>query len=168
MSKHTVEIDTRTILRFWLVLLGIALVIFFFYKALTGLMIIGISIFLAIALKPLVNRLNRFLTKHLGVNKSHRTASAALAYSTIVISSLPSLPSLAQSSLTKLLNLFSNCQPHLTKVLADGRVLMNSATASASTICRKKFPKPSPVCLTISSVTSAIPSWPASAPSATS
>ena len=48
-------------------------------------MIIGISIFLAIALKPLVNRLNRFLTKHLGVNKSHRTASAALAYSTIVI-----------------------------------------------------------------------------------
>ena len=85
MSKHTVEIDTRTILRFWLVLLGIALVIFFLYKALTGLMIIGISIFLAIALKPLVNRLNKFLTKHLGVNKSHRTASAALAYSTIVI-----------------------------------------------------------------------------------
>lgn len=85
MSKHTVEIDTRTIIRFWLVLLAILLVIFFVYKAMTGLIIIGISIFLAIAIKPLVNRLNKFLTKHLGVNKSHRTASAALAYSIVVI-----------------------------------------------------------------------------------
>ena len=84
MSKHTVEIDTRTILRFWLVLLAILVVIFFFYKALTGLIIVGISIFFAIALKPLVDRLNKFLTKHLGVDKSHRTASAALAYSIIV------------------------------------------------------------------------------------
>lgn len=85
MSKQTVEIDTRTLLRFWLILLGIGLVILFLYKALTGLIIIGISIFLAIALKPLVNKLNNFLTKHFGVNKSHKKASAVLAYSIIVV-----------------------------------------------------------------------------------
>ena len=83
MSKNIVEVDTRTILRFWLILLGIGLVILFFYKALTGLAIIGISIFLALALKPFVNKLNNFKTKHFGVNKSHRTASVVLAYSII-------------------------------------------------------------------------------------
>ena len=85
MSKNIVEVDTKTIIRFWLVLLAILLVIFFFYKASAALIIIGISIFLAIALKPLVNRLNKFLTKHLGVSKSHRAASAAIAYSIIVV-----------------------------------------------------------------------------------
>ena len=84
MAKTTVEIDTRTIIRFWLILLGIAGVIFFLYKALTGLVIIGISIFLALALKPLVRKLNKFLGKHLGMSKNHKTASAVLAYSIIV------------------------------------------------------------------------------------
>ena len=58
MSKNIVEVDTKTIIRFWLVLLAILLVIFFFYKASAALIIIGISIFLAIALKPLDGSLN--------------------------------------------------------------------------------------------------------------
>lgn len=84
MSKNIVEIDTRSMIRFWLILLGIGLIILFLYKALTGLIIIGISIFFAIALKPFVNKLNKFMTKHLGINKSHKTASAVLAYAIIV------------------------------------------------------------------------------------
>ncbi len=84
MSKATVEIDTRTIVKFWLILFAILAAIFIVYKASMGLIIIGISIFLAIALKPFVNRLNDFMTKHFGVNKSHRTASAVLAYTIIV------------------------------------------------------------------------------------
>ena len=84
MSKNTVEINTRSMIKFWLILLGIALVILFLYKAMTGLIIIGISIFFAIALKPFVNKLNKFMTKHLSVNKSHKTASAVLAYIIIV------------------------------------------------------------------------------------
>ena len=85
MAKQTVEIDTRTLIRFWLILLGIGLVILFLYKALTGLIIIGISIFLAIALKPLVRKLNNFFTKHFGTDNSHKTSSAVLAYTIIVV-----------------------------------------------------------------------------------
>ena len=84
MTKTTVEIDTRTLIRFWTILLIIAGVIFFLYKALTGLVIIGISIFLALALKPLVRKLNKFLGKRLGMEKNHKTASAVLAYFIIV------------------------------------------------------------------------------------
>ena len=84
MTKTTVEIDTRTLIRFWTILLIIAGIIFFLYKALTGLIIIGISIFLALALKPLVRKLNGFLGRHLGMEKNHKTASAVLAYTIIV------------------------------------------------------------------------------------
>ena len=85
MSKNIIEVDTRTFIRFWLVLLGIGLVILFFYKALTALVIIGISIFLALALKPLVKKLNKFLAHHFGMEKNHKTASAVMAYSIIVL-----------------------------------------------------------------------------------
>lgn len=85
MTKQTVEIDNRTLIRFWLILLGIGLVILFLYKALTGLIIIGVSIFLALALKPLVRKLNNFFTKHFGIDKSHKTSAAVLAYTIIVV-----------------------------------------------------------------------------------
>ena len=83
MSK-TIETDTRTFIRFWLVPIGIGVVIFFLYKALTGLAIIGISIFLALALKPLVRRVDTFFNKHFGVKKKNRTMSAVLAYLIVV------------------------------------------------------------------------------------
>ena len=83
MGKQ-IEVDTRTFIRFWLVLLGIGLIILFLYKALTGLIIIGISIFLALALKPLVAKLNHFFGKHFGMEKNHKTASAVLAYTIIM------------------------------------------------------------------------------------
>lgn len=84
MAKNIIEVDTKTIIRFWLVLLGIALTILFLYQALTGLIIIGISIFLALALRPLVSSFNSFLSQHLGVKKNHQTISAIVAYSLIV------------------------------------------------------------------------------------
>lgn len=84
MSK-TIETDLKTFVKFWLVPLGIGLVILFVYSALTGLIIVGISIFLALALKPLVRRVNSFFTKHLGTEKKHQTLSAALAYIIVVL-----------------------------------------------------------------------------------
>lgn len=84
MSK-TIETDTRTFVKFWLVPLGIGLVLAFFYFAATGLIIVGISIFLALALKPLVRRVNGFFSKHFGTEKKHRTASAVLAYLIVVL-----------------------------------------------------------------------------------
>ncbi|MBR2836905.1 AI-2E family transporter [Candidatus Saccharibacteria bacterium] len=84
MSK-TIETDTRTFVKFWLVPLGIGLVLLFLYSALTGLIIIGLSIFLALALKPLVRRVNNFFTRHFGTERKHQTASAVLAYLIVVL-----------------------------------------------------------------------------------
>ena len=84
MAK-TIETDFRTFLKFWLVPLAIAGVIFFLYKALTGLIIIGVSIFLALALKPLVRMVNNFFTKYFGKDKKHQTLSAVFAYLIVVV-----------------------------------------------------------------------------------
>lgn len=85
MTKQTVEIDTRTLIVFWSIPLVIGLLWLFLKSAATGLIILGISIFLAIALKPLVNRLDTFFKKHFGINKSHKTASAVLAYIIVIL-----------------------------------------------------------------------------------
>ena len=84
MSK-LIETDLKTFLKFWLVPVAIATIIFILYQALTGLIIIGISIFLALALKPLVRKVNNFFEKHFGTEKKHQTASAVLAYIIIVV-----------------------------------------------------------------------------------
>lgn len=84
MSK-VIETDTKTFIRFWLVPLCIALLIVFLYHARTGLVVVGISIFLAIALKPLVHRVNTFFSRRFGGGDKHRTASAALAYLIVVL-----------------------------------------------------------------------------------
>lgn len=84
MSK-TIETDLRTFVKFWLVPLGICALLFVLYKALTGLIIIGVSIFLALALKPLVRKVNSFFTKHFGKDKKHQTMSAVFAYLIVVL-----------------------------------------------------------------------------------
>ncbi|MBR0424182.1 AI-2E family transporter [Candidatus Saccharibacteria bacterium] len=84
MSK-LIETDTRTFVKFWSVPLIIAIIIFILYKALTGLVIIGASIFLALALKPLVRKVNGFFAKHFGTEKKHQTLSAVLAYVIVVV-----------------------------------------------------------------------------------
>ncbi len=83
MSKQ-IETDLRTFVKFWLVPLIIAGVLFFLYKAQTGLIVVGISIFLALALKPLVRKVNNFFTKHFGKDKKHQGLSAIFAYLIVV------------------------------------------------------------------------------------
>lgn len=76
--SRTIEVDTRTFVRFWLVLLGVVLVGIFIWRALTGLIIVGIAAFLAIAIQPLAQKINRLM-------KVDRTAfSSALAYVLII------------------------------------------------------------------------------------
>ena len=59
--KVKIEIDTRTFVRFWLVVIGFALAALLIYSARTALIIIGTAFFLAIALSPPVNRLAKIL-----------------------------------------------------------------------------------------------------------
>lgn len=83
MSK-TIETDLRTFIRFWLVPLGIGLALLIIYKAAAGLILIGISIFLALALKPLVRKVNHLFSKYFGAEKKHQTISAIFAYIIVV------------------------------------------------------------------------------------
>lgn len=73
-----IQVDTKTFVRFWLVILGFALAAFFIYQASTALIIIGASIFLAVAISPLVKKL-----AHLIPGRG-RTAPTALAYIIVV------------------------------------------------------------------------------------
>ena len=84
MSKK-IETDFRTFVKFWSVPLIIIASLFLAFKALTGLIIIGASIFLALALRPLVGKVNGFFTKHFGKDKKHQNLSAILAYTIVVL-----------------------------------------------------------------------------------
>lgn len=77
MSK-TIDVDTKTFVRFWLVILGFGLVGMFVWKAWEALIIIGIALFLTIAIRPLAQRINR-LTK-----KDHSASSSIIAYIIVI------------------------------------------------------------------------------------
>ena len=85
MASKLIETDLKTFVKFWLVPVAIVVTIFILYKAMTGLIIIGISIFLALALKPLVRKVDGFFTRHFGDEKKHRTSSAVMAYLIVVV-----------------------------------------------------------------------------------
>ena len=56
-KTYKLSIDTKTFLRFWLVLIGLVAVGFLLFKAKAGLLILGASLFFALAISPLVNKL---------------------------------------------------------------------------------------------------------------
>ena len=62
MSKnYKVTVDTKTFIRFWLVILGFILAGFLIIKASTGLLIIGAALFLALAINPLVHKIAKLI-----------------------------------------------------------------------------------------------------------
>ena len=79
MSKK-VEVDTKTFIRFWLVIAVLAILLGFITAAWSGILLVGISIFLAIAIHPLAQKLDRIDKK-----KKHPKLTAGLAYGLIVI-----------------------------------------------------------------------------------
>ena len=76
--KTQIEIDTRTFVRFWLVVFGIALAGYLLYSASTALIILGVSLFLALALNNPVSAIARRLP-----GKS-RVGATAIAYVLVV------------------------------------------------------------------------------------
>lgn len=77
--KVRIDIDTKTFVRFWLVVIGFALAFLLLYSARTAFIIIGVSLFLALALSPPVNKLASVLP-----GKS-RLGGTALAYIAVVV-----------------------------------------------------------------------------------
>lgn len=79
MSKvRTIDVDTRTFVRFWLVILALGLIGLFLWKAMTGLILIGVAAFLAIAIRPLAQRISRIL------NKEKTTLGSVMAYVLVI------------------------------------------------------------------------------------
>lgn len=78
-KSYRVDIDTKTFIRFWLVIAALGVVALFVWKALPGLIIVGIAIFLAIAIQPLAERIKR-LTK-----KENSSFASVLAYTIIIV-----------------------------------------------------------------------------------
>ena len=77
--KVRIEIDTKTFVRFWLVVIGFGIGILALYSARTALVIIGTAFFLALALNGPVSRLARHLPDR------SRTLSTAIAFFAVVI-----------------------------------------------------------------------------------
>lgn len=84
MSSKIIETDLKTFIKFWLVPLGIVAAVFLIFQAFTGLIIVGLSIFLALALRPLVRKVNALFVKCFGDDKKHQTLSAIFAYLIVV------------------------------------------------------------------------------------
>lgn len=79
VNRTRIDIDTRTFVRFWLVVFGIGLAILLLYKAQLGLIILGVSLFLALALNRPVSMIAKKLP-----GKS-RVGATALAYIAVMI-----------------------------------------------------------------------------------
>ena len=74
-----IDIDTKTFVRFWLVVIGFGLLILALNKAMTALIILGTSFFLALALNAPVSRLARLLPGR------SRVGATALAYVAVIL-----------------------------------------------------------------------------------
>ena len=77
--KVRIEIDTKTFVRFWLVVIGFAFVILAMYMARTALIILAAAAFLAVALNGPVNYLSKLIP-----GKS-RIGATALAFTSVVV-----------------------------------------------------------------------------------
>lgn len=74
--KVRIEIDTKTFIRFWLVVIGFISVIWMMFLAQTGLIIIGTGLFLALALSAPVSAIRRRIP---GLSRGLATATAFTA-----------------------------------------------------------------------------------------
>lgn len=79
MKNSTVHIDTRTFVRFWVVVIALGLIGYLAYNARVALIIVGASLFLALALNGPVSQIAKRLP-----GKS-RVGATAIAYVAIVL-----------------------------------------------------------------------------------
>jgi len=77
--KTRIDIDTKTFVRFWLVVIGFGLAILLLYNARIALIILGVSFFLALALNSPVSKISRILP-----GKS-RVGATAISYVLVVV-----------------------------------------------------------------------------------
>lgn len=75
-----IDIDTQTFVRFMLVLIAFGVGILAIYQLRSALTLIGISLFLSLALAPPVN----WIARHIPGDKDHRVGATAIAYFIVI------------------------------------------------------------------------------------
>mgnify|MGYP000941370051 FL=1 len=83
--KTRIEIDTKTFVRFWLVVFGFALIALLLYVARGALVIIGVAVFLALALSRPVGWISKRLP---GNSRVGATAAAFLAVVLFIVATI--------------------------------------------------------------------------------
>ena len=78
--SRAIQIDTKTFIRFWLIMIVVGVAVLLFSQALTGLMLVGAGLFFALALWPLVHKVDRIFGK-----KSHLGLSAGLVVTGVAL-----------------------------------------------------------------------------------
>lgn len=81
MSK-SIDVDTKTFVRFWLVILGFVVVALFIWRAWGGILVVGIAAFLAIAIRPLALKINEFFLRK--KKKGKEKLSSVLAFLIVI------------------------------------------------------------------------------------
>lgn len=77
--SRTIQVDTKTFVRFWIVLAVLVILVLLILQAGTGLIIVGLSAFLAIAIKPFAKRIDK-------ISKKPRPAlTSVVAVSSVVL-----------------------------------------------------------------------------------
>jgi predicted PurR-regulated permease PerM len=110
--KVRIEIDTKTFVRFWLVVIGFAFVILALYSARVALTIIGVALFLALALNGPVSRLARILPDR------SRTLSTAIAF-TVVVALLAAVVFLVVPPIVQQTAKFIDSAPTLVRTISE-------------------------------------------------
>ncbi|MDO5480723.1 MAG: AI-2E family transporter, partial [Candidatus Saccharibacteria bacterium] len=84
-NRTIVEVDTKTFVRFWLVIAGIVGFLWIFAKAQTAIIITLLSIFLSISIRPLAKKIDRVIKKRRGPTTPSSTVFALLFVVVFVI-----------------------------------------------------------------------------------
>lgn len=110
--KVRIEIDTRTFVRFWLVVIGFAFAILALYSARTALVIIGTALFLSLALNGPVSKLSKRLPDR------SRTLSTAIAFF-VVVAFLAAVIFLVVPPIVQQTSKFIDSAPTLVKTVSE-------------------------------------------------
>lgn len=79
MSRQIIEVETKTFVRFWLVIFAIVIGGAFLYKIREALGIIGSAILLSIAIRPFALRIDRFLSGNPSSKKSRPSKNNSIS-----------------------------------------------------------------------------------------
>ena len=116
MSK-TIDVDTKTFIRFWAVILGLGLIGLFIIKAMTGIIIVLASIFFAVALRPLAKKID-----NIDKSKERRSLASILAVIIVVFSIFAAIGLVGPAIINETSNFVANAPEQINSILESGKI----------------------------------------------